>query len=57
MCCWGRGGTVPAMWEKKPQEKLGLQRGYCGEHPELRVWAMGHFLADDLGAEETDLVC
>lgn len=57
MGCWGRGGTVPAMWEKKPQEKRGLQRGHCGGRPELRFLDRGPLLADGLGAEETDLVC
>lgn len=57
MGCWGRGGTVPAMWETKPQEKCGLREGIVGYAQSREFWTAGHFLADDLAAEETDLVC
>lgn len=44
------------MGKEAPGKVWATERALWGM-PRVEFWAMGHFLADDLGAEEADLVC
>jgi len=57
MCCWGRVGLCQRCGQRSPRKNSAYREGIVGDAQSGEFWAMGHFLADDLGAEETDLVC